>query len=479
MTLSKLVWNSFVFGYGTLVLPAFLLLAFIRKPNFRRLNAEDKKELVAARERLWNLERQPFGLHHRFCVLRCGAKLHYVESIQREQTSTSNLVIFMHGYPDSYALWKRYLQNPRLATRATLIAVDLPGFGGSDSMDRYGPAEVMEAITEFILKMREKYVSDDNSSSSSSSSRVVVVAHDWGAMVGFRLAAEAPQLADHFILGNCIHPPLAVSNVKTRLASAGQMVRTWLRSPLKVRLLRRAFRNITPLLRQLVKSGYVFVFNLPFPMANLIGHVGDYWWFRYLNAVSTHPDPPKPLSGVHGAELLAGSVGPSLRECPTALKDSELTYSDSVRRRARTGGFQDKISFYRHGLAFAPWEKSLEALWELDQLQQRKGRQRSASCAAIFDTGPEGSLQAPTTVIWGKGDVAIENAIALEGFRDYFGVKNSQVVVVSDCGHWSPLEKQGAPIFENAIEWAVEGGKVSLRNKLGNNYPMAQITSER
>jgi pimeloyl-ACP methyl ester carboxylesterase len=339
-------------------------------------------------------------------------------------------------------------------------------------MDRYGPAQVMEAITEFILKMREQHLTGENG-------RVVIVAHDWGAMIGFRLAAEAPQLADRFIMSNCIHPSLAVANVRSRWDSAKQMVWTWLRSPFNLRLLQRAFSNIAPLLRQGVKSGYVFIFNLPFPMANLVGRVGDFWWYRYLNAVSTHPDPSKPLTGTHGAEMLASSVGPSVKECTTAVNASELAYSQSVRKRARTGGFQDKLSFYRHGLAFSPWEKSIEILWELNQLQLKAGRRRSPSSATLFDTSPEGSLKAPMTVIWGKTDIALENAIALEGFRDYFAVENSQLLTIAECGHWSPVEKQGIPIFEEVIEWAITGEQGSLKDRLGDNHPSAQIISER
>ena len=81
-----------------------------------------------------------------------------------------------------------------------MVACDLPGFGGSDSLAHYGPADVLEAVTEYILKMREQYLSPEESNA-----RVIVAAHDWGALIAFRLAAEAPQLADRFILSNSIH----------------------------------------------------------------------------------------------------------------------------------------------------------------------------------------------------------------------------------------------------------------------------------
>lgn len=302
-----------------------------------------------------------------------------------------------------------------------------------------------------------------------------------GALIAYRLASEAPQLADRFVMANCVHPPVAISNAQNRLASARQMLKTWLRSPFNISLIRKAFSNILPVIRQVVKSGYVFVFNLPYPLANVVGNVGDFWWYRYLNAVSTHPDPSKPLSGTHGMELLASSVGPSTIQCGVVFVNShpELAYSDSVRERANTGGSQEKLTYYRHGLAFSPWEKSLETLWELNQIQEQGGRRRSSSAGALFDTGPKGSLKAPATIIWGKSDIALETSLALEGFKDFFGASDSQIIQIRRCGHWSPLEKQAVPIFEEVIEWTLGGEKVGIREQLGDSYPMAEILSER
>lgn len=81
-----------------------------------------------------------------------------------------------------------------------MVACDLPGFGGSDSLANYGPSDVLEAITEYIIQMREHYLSPEEGNA-----RVIIAAHDWGALIGFRLASEAPELADRFILSNSIH----------------------------------------------------------------------------------------------------------------------------------------------------------------------------------------------------------------------------------------------------------------------------------
>jgi pimeloyl-ACP methyl ester carboxylesterase len=216
-------------------------------------------------------------------------------------------------------------------------------------------------------------------------------------------------------------------------------------------------------------------------MANLIGNLGNFWFFRYLNAVSTHPDPPEPLPGIHGAEVLASSVGPSERECMTSPNGgSEITYSDSVLQRARSGngGWSEKIRVYRDDLIFGPWEKSLETLWDLNQIEQSSGR-RNFSNPDLFDVGPSGTCKAPTTVIWGKGDVAIENSIAVDGIGDYFGSRSSQMISLTRVGHWAPMEKQGIPVFEEVISWAIEGEKGSLKDRLGDDFPVAKIVIER
>jgi hypothetical protein len=44
--LFQLAWKTFSFSYGTFTLGAFVLLAYVRKNNFRKLDAEGKKELA-------------------------------------------------------------------------------------------------------------------------------------------------------------------------------------------------------------------------------------------------------------------------------------------------------------------------------------------------------------------------------------------------------------------------------------------------
>lgn len=68
-------------------------------------------------------------------------------------------------------------------------------------MEKYGATEVLDSLTGFIFAMGEHY-GIDNEEGGKRKRKVIIVAHDWGCVLAYRLAAEAPQLADRFILTN-------------------------------------------------------------------------------------------------------------------------------------------------------------------------------------------------------------------------------------------------------------------------------------
>ena len=160
-----------------------------------------------ARDRFWNLSKNWTCLSHQFVTLRNGFKFHYLSNNRPETLSANSkkkpVVIFLHGFPDSWAIWRHILTSSEILEGSTVIAPDLPGYGGTDSLPRYGATEVLEVLTEFIIAVRERY-GVDGTQASQPEKQVVIVAHDWGAVLAFRLAAEAPQLADRVIVTNGI-----------------------------------------------------------------------------------------------------------------------------------------------------------------------------------------------------------------------------------------------------------------------------------
>src|ERR1700709_67643 len=59
---------------------------------------------------------------------------------------------------DSWYLWHSFVKNPQLKDDAILIAVDLPGYGGSDSFPSHDAQTILESLTVFMMSMREEYL---------------------------------------------------------------------------------------------------------------------------------------------------------------------------------------------------------------------------------------------------------------------------------------------------------------------------------
>lgn len=92
-------------------------------------------------------------------------------------------IVFLHGTPGDWQAWAKYLGDPDLQARATLIAVDRPGFGASDP-GRVAPALSEQArLLEPLLK----------SPSGSPSGPAVVVGHSLGGPIGAQLAMDYPD----------------------------------------------------------------------------------------------------------------------------------------------------------------------------------------------------------------------------------------------------------------------------------------------
>jgi hypothetical protein len=129
----------------------------------------------AACKTLWSLsDSEADGdLPHKFLTLENGLQMHYISTADSSQ-STDSLIIFLHGFPDSCYIWEQQLRSD-LAKKAKLVALDLPACGGSDSHFRYGPDEILNAVAEAIVRLKDRYLSTPSTSPQKS----VLVSHDW------------------------------------------------------------------------------------------------------------------------------------------------------------------------------------------------------------------------------------------------------------------------------------------------------------
>lgn len=149
-----------------------------------------------------------------------GGKIHYVDVGPKEAPA----ILFVHGNPT----WSFYYRNLIQALRADFrcIAIDHMGCGLSDKPQRYNYclnnhiANLQALVDHLELKTYH------------------LVVHDWGGMIGFGLATDAPDKAlSFFILNTCAFRLPEKNNFPLRIAAC--------RVPLFGRIATRIFNGFS------------------------------------------------------------------------------------------------------------------------------------------------------------------------------------------------------------------------------------------
>ncbi len=110
-------------------------------------------------------------------------------------------LLLLHGHPQSHAMWHRVA--PALAGRFTVVMMDLRGYGDSGrppSDAQHTPYSKREMALDAMAVMRHHGFE-----------RFQVLAHDRGARVAHRLAADHPDAVERLILLD-IAPTLSMYN---------------------------------------------------------------------------------------------------------------------------------------------------------------------------------------------------------------------------------------------------------------------------
>jgi haloacetate dehalogenase len=128
-----------------------------------------------------------------FDIVREGVRLH-----GRIGGSGAPLLL-LHGHPQTHAIWHRLA--PRLAERFSVVLLDLRGYGDSDrpkaDPDHLGYGKRAMALDALAVMRHHGFA------------RFGVLAHDRGARVAHRLAADHPEAVQRLMLLD-IAPTLAM-----------------------------------------------------------------------------------------------------------------------------------------------------------------------------------------------------------------------------------------------------------------------------
>lgn len=103
-------------------------------------------------------------------------------------------VLFMHGWPDSHRLWRHQVGALTAAGYRT-IAPDLRGFGESDKPTDVADYKLARTVADMVAVLD---ACDVGAAS--------VVAHDWGAVAAWGLAAFVPDRVERLAALSVGHP---------------------------------------------------------------------------------------------------------------------------------------------------------------------------------------------------------------------------------------------------------------------------------
>ena len=102
-------------------------------------------------------------------------------------------MLFVHGSPGTWDAWQRFLEDPELRAAARLIALDRPGFGGSQR-GVAEPSLVRQAAALAAVLER------DGRPGEVPARPAIVVGHSLGGPIAARLAIDRPDLVAALVL---------------------------------------------------------------------------------------------------------------------------------------------------------------------------------------------------------------------------------------------------------------------------------------
>jgi len=263
-------------------------------------------------------------------VVTNDVRLHVVEAGPED----GDPVILLHGFPEFWYGWRN--QIPALAEAGHRVVVpDQRGYNTSEKPHGIEPYHLDTLVDDVVGLVEEQ-----------GHEQLPILAHDWGAIVGWHMATTRPEHVERLV--NINVPHLAV------------------------------YDDVMPGdIRQVLKSWYVFFFQIP--------------WL------------PERLATVD--DFSPGEA--ALRDSrPGAFTDAEIEHYKEA--WSRPGAVESMINWYR-------------ALVQLDP-----------------DTSGSPRVEVPTLLLWGVDDSALRRTLAQPSIDL---CDDGQLVFFEECTHWVQHEE--------------------------------------
>jgi pimeloyl-ACP methyl ester carboxylesterase len=271
-----------------------------------------------------------------------GIRLHYAET-----GAGDNLVILLHGFPEFWYSWRHQLIA--LGNSYHVVAPDMRGYNFSDKPDRIEDYRI-DILVEDVVALIKHFGAE----------KAAIVAHDWGAGVAWSVAQKYPERVSK----------LAVLQVPPAAAWRANMT-----------------------LRQLLRSWYMFFFQLPRIPEWVIGRNN----FEGLEGVFK--------------EQTAGKA---------SFTDTDIeAYKEALRQ---PGALTAAINYYRANV----WRR----------FKPRRKNERV-----------DAKIKVPTLFIFGEQDFAILSQ-TVRGVGNYIDAPYRELRI-ADSGHW--VQNEAVEEVNNAL----------------------------
>ncbi|CAL8116048.1 unnamed protein product [Orchesella dallaii] len=169
---------------------------------------------------------------HAFLRLK-DLKIHYVENGDRSKP----LMLFVHGFPEFWFSWRHQLKH--FSSTHWVVAMDMRGYGDSEK-----PTSISEYKAEYLVKDVCELIK------ALGRNKCTLVAHDWGGVVAWSVAAHFPEMVEKLIILNSPHPIAFHKKIKSSIT-------------------------------QFLKSWYVFMFQIPY-VPEMLFHTEDLACFERM-----------------------------------------------------------------------------------------------------------------------------------------------------------------------------------------------------
>jgi len=273
-----------------------------------------------------------------------GIRLHYAEA-----GSGDNLVILLHGFPEFWYSWRHQLIA--LGENYHVVAPDMRGYNLSDKPARVEDYRI-EVLVEDVVDLMKNF----------GARKAAIVAHDWGAAVAWVVAQKYPERVSKLAVLQV--PPAAVWRANMSL-------------------------------RQLLRSWYMFFFQLPRLPEWVIGRKD----FAALNHTFK--------------ETVA-------RKGTFSDADIEL-YREALRQ---PGAITAAVNYYRANV------RRIMSPRNAPGTVGGKGESKTDQATP----GGDGRIRVPTLFIFGEQDFAILPA-TVRGIGEHVAAPYSELRI-ADSGHW-------------------------------------------